>query len=376
MKKIVIIFGTRPEAIKLMPVIKALRLSRHFDLTLINTGQHKELLDGVLELYNVEVDHELDVMVPGQTLSELTSQILVKTSQIFIQATQKFDFVIVHGDTATAVGASLAAFYNNIKLAHVEGGLRSFDLGAPWPEEGNRRIIANIADIHFAPTKIAKQNLEKENLPGKIYFTGNTVVDALNYVATSFLNAQILDKYVNRDLQLDFESKPFILITAHRRENIGNGIKNICTAISKLAEMNPDVNFIFLLHHNPKIKFVVNKILGAQRNVLLHDPLNYFGFLFALSKSVCLISDSGGVQEEAPSFGKTVIVTREVTERPEGVSVGISKLVGSNTSKIISEVTNCLIKNVNNEQKKTPNPYGDGNAAQRIRKILESEMNV
>lgn len=373
MKKVSIIFGTRPEAIKLIPVILELRKNPNFEINICVTAQHRKMLDQVLEIFNVIPDYDLDLMVPNQTLSGLTARIIKSIDEYF--NSYKPDLIIVQGDTTTVFAVSLVAFYHKIKVAHVEAGLRTFNKFSPFPEEINRVLTTHLADIHFAPTQISKDNLLKESVDeNKIFITGNTVIDAL------FLAAEIVKKksIIISELKIInsiSELEPYILITGHRRENFGEGFLNICNAIKELAIKYENYNFIYPVHLNPNVQEPVTRILSGLKNVFLINPQSYLPFVLLMIHSKIILTDSGGVQEEAPSLGKPVLVMRENTERPEAVTAGTVKLVGTDKAKIIKEVTLLLEDSDEyNKMSNAINPYGDGLASKRIREILEKNF--
>lgn len=364
MKKICFVFGTRPEAIKLAPVIIELRKHPEFELNVCVTAQHREMLDQVLDVFDIKPDVDLNLMKPDQTLSNLTAEAILRLDEYF--KNYKPELVFVQGDTTTVLAASLAAFYNKIKIAHVEAGLRTFDKSAPFPEEINRVLTSHIADLHFAPTEIAKSNLIKEGVPEKsILVTGNTVIDALLYAKDIVCKNPPEVPGIKKEI-LNAE-KQIILITGHRRENFGEGFENICAALSELADEFRDNYFIYPLHLNPNVRKPVNALLGNKKNILLIEPLSYLPFVYLMTKAKIILTDSGGIQEEAPSLGKPVLVMRDVTERPEAVEAGTAKLVGTNKLNIISSVSD-LINNNSEYQKMTSasNPYGDGYATIKI----------
>lgn len=368
--KISIVFGTRPEAIKLIPLILKLRNENNFEINVCVTAQHREMLDQVLEIFEITPDVDFNLMKPNQTLSTLTSTIISSIDKYFLE--YKPDIVIVQGDTTTVMAVSLVAFYHKIKVAHVEAGLRTFKKYSPFPEEINRVLTSRIANFHFAPTKISKDNLLKEGIQeDDIFITGNTVIDAL-FLATEKVNSlkPMIDGLTEAGSLENF--LPYILITGHRRENFGQGFINICEAISELADKYPEYYFIYPVHLNPNVKEPVNKILNNRKNVILLEPQTYLPFIYLMMNAHIILTDSGGVQEEAPSLGKPVLVMREDTERPEAVTAGTVKLVGTDKQKIISEVTN-LIEDKTLYQKMATaiNPYGDGFASSRIIDILK-----
>ncbi len=367
MKKISIIFGTRPEAIKLIPVILELKKNKNFEINICVTAQHREMLDQVLEIFNIKPDTDLDLMQPNQTLSTLTSRIINAVDNYFSE--YKPDIVLVQGDTTTVFAVSLVAFYHKVKVGHVEAGLRTGKKYSPFPEEINRVLTSRIADIHFAPTEISKNNLLKEGINSeKIFITGNTVIDALFLAKEKVLELKPKVNGLQKNLE---EISPYILITGHRRENFGEGFINICSAISELALKYENYNFIYPVHLNPNVQDPVNKLLANKKNIFLIKPQTYLPFISLMMNSKIILTDSGGVQEEAPSLGKPVLVMRENTERPEAVTAGTVKLVGTDKQKIFNEVSKLLDNNL--EYKKMANainPYGDGLASKRISEIL------
>ena len=358
--KILSVFGTRPEAIKMAPVLTELNKYPEITSVVCVTAQHREMLDQVLELFEIKPDYDLSIMQPNQSLSEITARALTKLDEVLTKA--KPDWVLVQGDTTTAMVGALAAFYHQIKVGHVEAGLRSFDKYQPFPEEINRKIATSISDLHFAPTEVSKQNLIREGInEANILVTGNTVIDAL---------LQVADKPYDWDSSPLSEiprDKKIILVTAHRRENHGEPLHNICAALRTLAERFSDVQIVYPVHLNPNVQKIVRATLGEIPNVTLLEPLEYLPLVQLMKQSHLVITDSGGIQEEAPGLGKPVLVLREVTERPEGVTAGTVKLVGTNTATIVTEAAN-LLMNVDTYQKMSQavNPYGDGNASARI----------
>jgi UDP-N-acetylglucosamine 2-epimerase (non-hydrolysing) len=364
-----IVFGTRPEAIKMVPVVMALKACPEFDVQVCVTAQHREMLDQVLSLFEITPDFDLNLMTPGQSLGGLTSRALQGLEEVF-QA-QKPDLVLVHGDTTTTFTASLAAFYQQIKIGHVEAGLRTGDIYSPWPEEFNRRVTGIVANYHFAPTEVSEKNLLAENTnPETILVTGNTVIDALQWVVKKVEE----DKTLSTELTAKFDfidpSKKMILVTGHRRENFGDGFLNICQSLKELAQRD-DVQIVYPVHLNPNVQKPVNDILGEMDNVHLIAPQDYLPFVYLMNQSHIILTDSGGVQEEAPSLGKPVLVMRDTTERPEAVEAGTVKLVGTNAQTIKQAVIELLD---NDEAYKAMsfahNPYGDGEASQRIADFL------
>ncbi len=372
--KILQIFGTRPEAIKMAPVVKALEQANNIENRVCITAQHRDMLDQVLDFFDIRADHDLNIMKPGQSLAEVTARILTNLTTVLEE--EKPDLVLVHGDTNTTMSASLAAYYQQIPIGHVEAGLRTHNLYSPWPEEANRLITDNLSALCFAPTKGSQQNLLQENIPTeRITVTGNTVVDALFMARDKIMNdtdqLAIFEKAFNF---LD-PSKKLILVTGHRRESFGGGFKNICHAISEIAERN-DVEILYPVHLNPNVQEPVNELLSGKSNIHLIAPQDYPSFVYLMNRSYLILTDSGGVQEEAPSLGKPVLVMRDTTERPEAVKAGTVKLVGTDKQLIIAEAKKLLD---NTEHYKTMaaahNPYGDGTAADQILKaILDAKL--
>jgi len=367
MLKVLTVFGTRPEAIKMAPVVKELeRRPESFISRVAVTAQHREMLDQVLDLFGIRPDHDLDIMKPGQDLFDITTRALLGLKPIL--ETEQPDVLIVQGDTTTTFVAALAAFYSKVKVGHVEAGLRSFDKYHPFPEEINRSLTTVIADYHFAPTTTAKENLLRAGIPeAHIFVTGNTVIDAL--VQT------VRDGYTftQPDLEpVDFAGKRIILVTAHRRENWGEPLRRICRAIRGIVESNPDVEVVFSMHLNPLVQQTAKDILGDVDRVHLIKPLDYEPFVQLINRSYLILTDSGGIQEEAPSLGKPVLVLREVTERPEGVEAGTVRVVGRDTGRIV-EAAQLLLsdKEEYNKMARAVNPYGDGHASERIADVLE-----
>ena len=361
MHLITVVIGTRPEAIKLAPVAKILLKSNIFKVRVVLTGQHEEMVIKLMKLFDIPIDIKLNVMREGQSLSKLSSRILLELEKEYVENIPSL--VIVQGDTTTAFCASLAAFYQNIKVAHVEAGLRTEDLFNPFPEEANRRIISQISSLHFAPTENAKKNLIKANVLGEIVETGNTVIDALFLIKNKVGNYKLnnFDK-INQDL---------ILLTVHRRENWGNNLENICKAIKSLINKNSDLIFLIPVHPNQIVKDVFFNILGNQKQVILTKPLDYQELISVLKTCKLILTDSGGIQEEAPSLGKPILVLRETTERPEGIDAGTAKLIGTDPDVIEKETLN-ILKNKKEYEKmsKKCNPYGDGKASERIFKAI------
>ena len=370
--KILICFGTRPEAIKMAPLIKAFQDNNNIELKVCITAQHREMLDQVLNFFDIKPDYDLDLMTPNQTLNELAGKIFTNIDPVLKEAMP--DIVFVHGDTLTSSICAWAAFHKRIKVAHIEAGLRTYNKQSPFPEEINRQITGRIADYHFASTIWAKQNLLNEGVDSKsILVTGNTVIDALQ----SGLD-KISTGYSGKDLtcvkNLVDESKKIILITGHRRENFGEGFENLCKAIKRIAS-RADVQIIYPVHLNPNVQEPVNRILSNCSNVHLISPVDYPAFIYLMSVSYLIITDSGGVQEEAPSLGKPVLVTRDTSERPEAIYAGTVRLVGTDQSKIVEETLE-LLDNTDyyNKMSKAHNPYGDGNACSRILEFFRTSI--
>jgi UDP-N-acetylglucosamine 2-epimerase len=372
LKKVLIVFGTRPEAIKMAPVVAALRRSDRLDVKLCVTAQHRQILDQVLELFEIVSDFDLDIMQPNQTLDQLTARIL--TGMGGVLDTVKPDVVLVHGDTTTTLATSLAAFYRQIPVGHVEAGLRSGSLYAPWPEEMNRRVTTLATRYHFAPTAQARANLLAEGIDAAfIHVTGNTVIDALLEMRGRIdASAERRAALAKRFPFVGQDGRRMILVTGHRRENFGNGFENICAALLRIVRER-DVRIVYSVHPNPNVREPVERLLGANEQITLIDPQDYEPFVFLMQQSYLIITDSGGVQEEAPSLGKPVLVMRETTERPEAVHAGTVILVGTDADRIFGETTKLLNDSAHYQaMAQAINPYGDGLAASRIRAVLES----
>ena len=363
--KNLIIFGTRPEAIKMAPLVREFQNNKgQFETRVCVTAQHREMLDQVLDFFEIKPDYDLDLMKPNQNLYSLTSDIILRLKPIL----EKFqpDYVYVHGDTTTTMASSIAAFYAGAKICHVEAGLRTNNKQSPFPEEMNRQVTGRIADIHFAPTIKSKENLLLENIPeSSVLITGNTVIDALMH-SSDKVNTIYNQEIENLKTTVDL-TKKIILVTGHRRENHGDGFINICTALKEIAVLNPEVRVIYPVHLNPNVKGPVYEILGGVNNIQLINPLAYPAFVWLMNQSFLIITDSGGVQEEAPSLGKPVLVMRDTTERPEAVEAGTVILVGTDKEKIVSECLS-LLNNADRYQNMSAlhNPYGDGKACKRI----------
>ena len=376
MKKILIVFGTRPEAIKMAPLVKQLKIDNgEFIIKVCVTAQHREMLDQVLELFEIEPDYDLNLMKPGQDLYDITSNVLLGMKDALNDF--KPDMVLVHGDTTTTSATALSAFYQQIKVGHVEAGLRTNNIYSPWPEEANRQITGVLANYHFAPTQTAKENLLKENKKeDSIIVTGNTVIDALFLTLNKIKNNKNLEEKIINKFQKHFSLSilnfQFILVTGHRRENFGEGFINICEALKTLAVNNKDIDIVYPVHLNPNVQKPVNKLLSGINNIYLIKPLQYEEFIYLMDKSYFIITDSGGIQEEAPSLRKPVLVMRDTTERPEAVEAGTVKLVGINKDKIVQEAQKLIdCKDEYEKMSKAHNPYGDGNASKRIVDFLK-----
>jgi UDP-N-acetylglucosamine 2-epimerase (non-hydrolysing) len=374
-KKIILsIFGTRPEAIKMAPVIKEIEKSKNLTSIVCVTAQHREMLDQVLDLFEIFTDFDLNIMKPGQDLTDITVRILTELKVLLREL--KPDLILVHGDTTTSFVAGLAAFYEGIPIGHVEAGLRTYKLDSPFPEEGNRQLTSRLTRLHFAPTDLASRNLISENIPAdQIVVTGNTVIDALQFVREKLDKEDITKRIDPHLISIVESSQQLLLVTGHRRENFGEGFLNICKALKALALNNPNLQIVYPVHLNPNVQEPVFSILKDVVNVHLIEPLDYLPFVFLLSHATLVLTDSGGIQEEAPSFGKPVLVMRDTTERPEAVESGTVKLVGTDPDRIILWVEK-LLRESDEYQKmaKAHNPYGDGKAAMRIvQRIQEYE---
>ena len=369
MRKILIVFGTRPEAIKMAPLVKEFQqYPNQFEVKVCVTAQHREMLDQVLEIFDIVPDYDLDIMKEGQDLYDITASVLLGMKNVL--NTFSPDIVFVHGDTTTSFSVSLACFYQKIPVSHIEAGLRTYNLYSPWPEEANRQLTGKLATYHFAPTTSAAHNLLSEGVKKEnIIITGNTVIDALfltraNIENNAFLKNSLISQI---NLKFDLDSAKLILVTGHRRENFGQGFINICEALKEIALANPDIHIVYPVHLNPNVRKPVNEILGKVSNIHLIEPLGYQPFVYLMSRAYLIITDSGGVQEEAPSLGKPVLVMREVTERPEAVEAGTVKLVGCDANKIVLETQ--FLLNSQEEYSKMAlahNPYGNGKACQKI----------
>ncbi len=370
MKKILLVFGTRPEAIKMAPLVKVLQKdSEHFETKICVTAQHRQMLDQVLEVFDIVPEYDLNIMAPNQDLYDITSRVLLGLRGVLDDFAP--DIVLVHGDTTTSMAAALAAFYRQIPVGHVEAGLRTYNMLSPWPEEMNRQVTDRMCTYYFAPTEKSRQNLLRENVDAtKIHVTGNTVIDAL------LMAVDIIEKkpYVKtaiedelRDKGYAMGNRPYILVTGHRRENFGEGFLNICKAIRQIAEEHPEMDIVYPVHLNPNVQKPVYELLSGTPNIYLVKPLDYLPFVYAMQHSTLLLTDSGGVQEEAPSMGKPVLVMRETTERPEAVEAGTVRLVGTDVAAIVGNVQELLHDpEVYRKMSESYNPYGDGHACERI----------
>lgn len=364
--KVLSVFGTRPEAIKMAPLALALQADSRFESRICVTGQHREMLDQVLALFKLSPDFDLGVMRPGQDLTDVTVAILAGLKSVFLN--YKPDVVLVHGDTSTTLAASLAAYYQKIPVAHVEAGLRTGNIYLPWPEEGNRKLVAALASMHFSPTDAARQNLLSEGVScANIVVTGNTVIDGLLKVVAALSSDSSLKQQLNKQFSFLDSQRRIILVTGHRRESFGRGFENICHALYEVADIFPDVDIVYPVHLNPNVREPVNRLLAGIDNIHLIEPLDYLPFVYLMSRSYLILTDSGGIQEEAPSLGKPVLVMRDVTERPEAVAAGTVRLVGADTSAIVSNLRALLTDQAAYQSMAyAHNPYGDGEACARI----------
>ncbi|MDD3397213.1 MAG: UDP-N-acetylglucosamine 2-epimerase (non-hydrolyzing) [Clostridia bacterium] len=364
--KVMLVFGTRPEAIKMAPLIIELKRRKEISTIVCVTAQHRQMLDQVLEIFNINPDYDLDLMQPNQTLTSLTKNAIEGVDKIIKIVNP--DLVLVHGDTTTSFAGALASFYNQIKIGHIEAGLRTYNLKSPFPEEANRQFVSTITDMHFAPTMNSKQNLINELKPeNKIFVTGNTAIDALKYTIT--------DKYENKFLDWAKDSR-LILLTTHRRENLGEPMRNIFKGLKRILQDFNDVKVIYPVHLNPLVRKIANEMLGNEERIKLIEPLNVIDFHNFINKSYLILTDSGGVQEEAPSLGKPVLVLRDTTERPEGVDAGTLKVIGTKEIDVYNETKTLLTNDdLYSSMSKAQNPYGDGNASVRIADIIIKEFN-
>lgn len=372
--KVLSVFGTRPEAIKMAPVVERLKQDSRFESKVCVSGQHRQMLDQVLELFDIQPDYDLNIMKAGQDLTDVTSSILIGLSSVL----QGFkpDYVLVHGDTATTLSATLAAYFQQIKVGHVEAGLRTNNIYSPWPEEGNRRVTGTLANLHFAPTSTSQNNLLAENVPeDTIVITGNTVIDALFMVRDKLNRDQEIMSGFAQQFNFLKKGHRVVLITGHRRESFGGGFERICQAVSELATKFGDVDFVYPVHLNPNVREPVNRFLSGHPNIFLIEPQDYLPFVYLMDRSDVILTDSGGIQEEAPSLGKPVLVMRDTTERPEAVKAGTVKLVGTDVRRIVTEVSTLLTnEQAYQEMSVAHNPYGDGAASQRILEAIAKQF--
>lgn len=381
MKRVMLVFGTRPEAIKMCPLVKEFQKhSDEFETIVCVTGQHREMLDQVLNIFEVKPDFDLNIMKQGQDLYDITARVLTGMRDVFKEC--KPDVVLVHGDTTTSTAAALAAFYQQIPVGHVEAGLRTHNIYSPWPEEMNRQITGRIASYNFSPTPLSESNLKEEKAQGEIYVTGNTVIDALHMVVNKLKNDESLAKEqegilkkADYDVNRLADGRKLVLITGHRRENFGEGFIHMVTAIKDLKNKYPDVDFVYPMHLNPNVRKPIHEVFGEDlsnlENMFFIEPLQYLEFVYLMEKATIVLTDSGGIQEEAPGLGKPVLVMRDTTERPEALASGTVHLVGTDYQKIMDEVSTLLEdENAYEKMSKAVNPYGDGKACERIVKIL------
>jgi len=378
MTKILLIFGTRPEAIKMAPLVKAIQAVPEFMAQVCVTAQHRQMLDQILDLFDIQPNYDLNIMQYNQTLYDITAFVLLKLKTVLDE--YQPDLVLVHGDTTTTLTTSLAAFYQRIPVGHVEAGLRTYNLDSPYPEELNRQVTSKIARYHFVPTTSNRQNLLQENIPTEhIVVTGNTVIDALLWVLARIKvepqRRRHLETMLAKQLNLNLEKTKFILVTGHRRENFGLGFENICHALKQIAEQQPEVHIIYPMHLNPNVREPVQRILKGLVNIHLIEPLGYEPFVYLMNLAYLVLTDSGGIQEEAPSLGKPVLVMRDTTERPEVIETGTVKLVGTMRETIVTELLNLLHNtNIYERMAKAHNPYGEGKACARIVETLKKEF--
>lgn len=383
-KKILLVFGTRPEAIKMFPLIKCLKQHpNEFESLVCVTGQHRDMLDQVMNLFQIKPDFDLDIMQQGQDLYDVTTKVLLGMRDILLQS--RPDLVLVHGDTTTSMATALAAFYQKIDVGHVEAGLRTYNKYSPWPEEINRQITGRLAKYHFAPTDWNKKNLLAEGIDSQsVFITGNTIIDALQMVleminSNENLQNDIKNQLSNCGYNVDrlLQNKKLVLITGHRRENFGEGLENVCKALKTLSDNFPDVDFVYPVHPNPNVREPIKKVLGEaiSNNIFLLEPIDYFPFVYLMSKSNILLTDSGGIQEEATALNKPILVMRDTTERPETLNLGFVKLVGTDYDLVVSEVSQLLNKSLSSANApKHASPYGNGKAAEKIVEILSNVL--
>lgn len=375
MKKILIVFGTRPEAIKMAPLVKEFKKDKiNFETRVCVTAQHREMLDQVLEIFDIQPEYDLNIMKPGQDLYDITANVLVGIRDVLAEF--KPEVVFVHGDTSTTFSTSLAAYYAKVQVGHIEAGLRTYDIYSPWPEEGNRQLTGILANYHFAPTVQSQENLLKEGKDkNNIFVTGNTVIDALMYVVHRIDNKPELKQRIRAKISAQYPldtQRKVILVTGHRRENFGQGFINICEGLKQIAMNNPEIDIVYPVHLNPNVQRPVNEILSNIANVYLIDPLQYEEFIYLMSQAHFIITDSGGIQEEAPSLGKPVLVMRDTTERPEAVAAGTVKLVGCDQEILVREAEKLLNDQSEYEMmSRAHNPYGDGKACERVVQLMQ-----
>lgn len=374
--KVLSVFGTRPEAIKMAPLVKALEADIRFNSRLCITAQHREMLDQVLNLFDLEPDHDLNVMSPGQSLNDITARILTGMKSVLAQ--EKPDVVLVHGDTATTISTSLAAYYACVPVGHVEAGLRTGNMMSPWPEEGNRRMTGVLSTYHFAPTQISRDNLLAENIdPTMITITGNTVIDSLLQVTSQIEKDEVLRGSLAARFPMLDETRRLILVTGHRRESFGGGFERICQALREICVIHPAAQIVYPVHLNPNVQEPVKRILAGIENIHLIEPQDYLPFVYLMTRAYLILTDSGGIQEEAPSLGKPVLVMRDTTERPEAVEAGTVRLVGTKVESIVSEVDQLMNDQaIYNSMSHAHNPYGDGKACSRIIERLAGGPNA
>jgi UDP-N-acetylglucosamine 2-epimerase (non-hydrolysing) len=384
MKKVMLVFGTRPEAIKMAPLVKEFQKNKtDFETIVCVTGQHREMLDQVLKIFDIKPDYDLNIMKQGQDLTDVTSRVLLGMRDVLKET--RPDIVLVHGDTTTSTAAALAAFYQQIEVGHVEAGLRTNDIYSPWPEEMNRQITGRISSYNFSPTPLSKDNLQEEHVHGKTFVTGNTVIDALHMVVDKLKSSKALSEEqaavllkAGYDITRLNSGRKLVLITGHRRENFGDGFINMVSAIRDLKDKYQNVDFVYPMHLNPNVRKPIHQIFGDDLsnlgNMFFIEPLQYIEFVYLMEKANIVLTDSGGIQEEAPGLGKPVLVMRDTTERPEALSYGTVHLVGTNYDKIISEVSTLLDDSIAyDKMSKAVNPYGDGKACSRIVRILNGQ---
>ncbi|CAA0124456.1 UDP-N-acetylglucosamine 2-epimerase [BD1-7 clade bacterium] len=373
--KVLVVFGTRPEAIKMAPLVRALAQRPEIEVKVCVTAQHREMLDQVLALFDIVPDYDLDLMKAGQTLNDVSANILLQLKPVLVDFQP--DVVLVHGDTATTFSASLAAYYEQIKIGHVEAGLRTGNLYSPWPEEGNRKLTGALANYHFAPTSTSEANLKKEGILAGVTVTGNTVIDALLMVSKRIESDVELTTQLAEKFPMISADRKLVLVTGHRRESFGGGFERICESLSEIASQNPDVDILYPMHLNPNVREPVTRLLGNLENVHLIEPQGYMEFVYLMNCAEIILTDSGGIQEEAPSLGKPVLVMRDTTERPEAVEAGTVKLVGTDIERIVSGVNTLLNDQaVYDAASFAHNPYGDGKACERIVDFLIAQHHL